>query len=288
MTRSSAAAPRRSVTPFDDVADEYDRRRPTYPEELITTACEVAGIGSGDQVLEIACGSGQLTSSLLARGLRVVAIEPGGRLLSLARRNLEGFDDVEFVRAPFEHAPLPRRHFRAVFSASAFHWIDPDVSWQKAADVLIPGGTFALIQYVGVSDPHTRSDQDALLAALRRVAPDVAANWPSYRDLSETVAGVDLRRENISEAWGWLGGYDLMDTRASELFRPAQIAFVPVLLEQSADELNALARTLSFYARLTPEQRQELAGATVELYERLGRPLRTSLVAVLVTARRRR
>jgi len=42
------------------------------------------------------CGTGQLTRSLLARGLPVTAVEPGGNLMALARQNLEG---VEFVNA---------------------------------------------------------------------------------------------------------------------------------------------------------------------------------------------
>ena len=58
--------------------------------------------------------------------------------------NAGGPPAVQFVNAQFEDAPLPREQFQAVFSASAFHWVDPAVSWQKAADVLVPGGTLAL------------------------------------------------------------------------------------------------------------------------------------------------
>ena len=285
MTAEETAV-RPSVRVFDDVADEYHRQRPTYPDKLVTKACELAGIGRGDQVLEVGCGSGQLTRSLLARGLHVMAVEPGARLLSLAEQNLRGSDDVDFVHVPFEDAQLPRRHFQAVFSASAFHWINPEVSWQKAADVLVPGGTLALIQYFGLSDQHSKADQEALLAAVGRIAPEIAAKWPSYRDLSATVAGVEQRRENISEAWGWLGGYDLTQARAGKLFNSVQMAAVPVFIDQSADELTGLARTMSFYTRLTRGQRQALDGETVELYERLGRPIRSSTVAVVVTARR--
>jgi SAM-dependent methyltransferase len=276
----------RSIRVFDDVASEYDRRRPTYPDELVATACELAGIEDSDQVLEVGCGSGQLTRSLLARGLDVVAVEPGARLLSLAEKNLRGSDDVDLVHVRFEDAQLPRRHFRAVFSASAFHWIDPEVSWQKAAEVLVPGGGLALLQYFGLSDQHSRPDRELLLAAVERVAPEVASEWPSYRDLAATVAGVERRRENISEAFGWLGGYEVTQARAGKLFSNVQMAAVPVFLEQSAGELNALARTMSFYSRLTPAQRQALEGETVALSERLGRRIRSSTVAVALTARR--
>jgi hypothetical protein len=64
------------------------------------------------------------------------------------------------------------------------------------------------------------------------------------------------------------------------------MAAAAAFLEQSADELIALARTMSFYSRLTPAQRQALEGETVALSERLGRPIRSSTVAVAVTARR--
>ena len=85
MTRLPESGVRRYGKVFDEVAAEYDRHRPTYPDELVDQACAVAGIGSGDQVLEIGCGSGQLTRSLVARGLHVTAVEPGTRLVTLAR-----------------------------------------------------------------------------------------------------------------------------------------------------------------------------------------------------------
>jgi hypothetical protein len=61
---------------------------------------------------------------------------------------------------------------------------------------------------------------------------------------------------------------------------------VPTLVEHTADEINALLGTMSFWARLSPEQRDALAGENRALYERLGRPIRASTVAVLLTARR--
>ena len=121
MSRRPEATARRYGKVFDEIAAEYDRHRPAYPDELIDQACQVAGIGSGDHVLEVGCGSGQLTRALLARGLRVTAVEPGQNLIALARRNLDGAGAVEFVNAPFEDPPLPREQFQAVFSASAFH-----------------------------------------------------------------------------------------------------------------------------------------------------------------------
>src|SRR5690349_23385125 len=114
MTGLPGSAARRYGTVFDEVAAEYDRYRPAYPGELVDRACQAAGIGSGDHVLEVGCGSGQLTRSLTARGLHVIALEPGENLITLARRNLAGTAGVEFVTARFEDAVLPRGRFQAL------------------------------------------------------------------------------------------------------------------------------------------------------------------------------
>ena len=286
MSRRPESTARRYGKVFDEIAAEYDRHRPAYPDNLIDQACQVAGIGSGDLVLEVGCGSGQLTRALLARGLHVTAVEPGKNLMALARRNLDGAGAVEFVNAQFEDAMLPREQFQAVFSASAFHWVNPEVSWQKAADVLVPGGTLALVQYFGLEEPRSEEDQEAVVAAMRKVAPDIAANWPAYRDLDATLAGVEQRRGNVSQAWAWLGSYDIGQGYVGGLFGDVQVAVMPKLLEHTPDEVNAVMRTMSFYARLSPDQREALEREHEAVYQRLGRPIRASVVAALVTARR--
>jgi len=283
---STGADARSYGTVFNEVAGEYDRHRPTYPDALINQACELAGIGPGDPVLQIGCGTGQLTRSLLARGLRVTAVEPGDRLIARARDQLQDAGDVRFVNAPLEDTSLPRAHYRAVFSASAIHWIDPDLSWRKAADALVDGGTLGLVSYFGLEEPRSTHDQLELRAAMARIAPELAAAWPAYRDLDGTLLGVAARRGNVSEVWGWLGSYDLARGHAACLFEEAQVAAVPMLLENTADELNALLGTMSFWTRLSPRQRDALAAENDALHERLGRPIRSGTVACLVTARR--
>lgn len=286
MTSLPGSEARRYGTVFDEVADEYDRIRPMYPDALVDRACEVAGLRYGDPVLEIGCGTGQLTRSLVARGLRVTAVEPGGNLVRLAGQNLESTGAVEFVNARFEDAALPRGHFRAVFSASALHWVDPTVGWRKIAGALTAGGTLALLSYFGLDEARSRDDQHAMLAAIAKVAPDIAADWPVYRDIDGTLAGAERRRGNVSEVWAWLGSYDLAQDDAARLFGDAEVALVPKLVELTGSELYATIRTMSYYARLSPQQRQALAREYEALYARLGRPVRASMVSALVTARR--
>ncbi|HTW43848.1 MAG TPA: class I SAM-dependent methyltransferase [Solirubrobacteraceae bacterium] len=272
---------------FNQVAAEYDRHRPAYPDELIERACELAGIGLGDRVLEIGCGTGQLTRSLLARGLRVTAVEPGERLAALARSNLDGVGEVELLRARFEDAPLPHAHFAAAFSAAAIHWIDPDVGWQRAADALVPGGTLALIQHLALREEHSADDQQELMRVMAGIAPEVASDWPAARELEAILSGVRERRANVSEVWAWLGSHGVARERPARLFEAAEIAAVPIVLEHTADEINGLLGTMSFWARLSPAQREALTAENRAFHGRLGRPIRSSVLACLITARRR-
>jgi SAM-dependent methyltransferase len=77
-------------TVFDTIAAEYDRHRPTYPGELIDHACRAGGLAPGDRVLEIGCGTGQLTRSLAWLGGQNLARRYAGPL----------FTDVEIAVAP--------------------------------------------------------------------------------------------------------------------------------------------------------------------------------------------
>lgn len=283
---SNRADARSYGTVFNEVASEFDRHRPIYPEALIDQACEVAGIRPGAPVLEIGCGTGQLTRSLLARGLRVTAVEPGDQLIARARDQLQDAGDVRFVNERLEDASLPCAHYRAVFSASAIHWIDPDVSWRRAADALIDGGALALVSYFGLEEPRSSQDQRTLRAAMARIAPEFTAACPTYRDLDGMLAGVAARRGNVSEVWAWLGSYDLARRYVGRLFQEAQVAAAPTFLEHTAEQLNALLGTMSFWARLSPRQRDALAAENHAFHQQLGRPIRSSTVACLVTARR--
>jgi len=125
MTDRSPA--RNDAEVFNHIAAEYDCNRPAYPDALVDHACRVACIGAGDRVLEIGCGTGQLTRSLLVRGVRVTALEPGDQLIAIAAEKLKDAGDVEFVNVRLEDMRLPRERYQAVFSASAIHCADPDL-----------------------------------------------------------------------------------------------------------------------------------------------------------------
>ncbi len=82
------------------------------------------------------------------------------------------------------------------------------------------------------------------------------------------------------------GGVRARAGYAADLFDDTHVTAVPTPLEHTADALNALLGTMSFWARLSTRQRDALCAESHALQQRLGRPIRSSTVACLVTARR--
>jgi SAM-dependent methyltransferase len=267
---------------FDGIAARYDAHRPTYPEALIDRACQIAGLRSGDPVLEIGPGTGHLTVALDARGLAVTAVEPGANLIEIAQAKTP---EVTFLHTTLEQAVLPQAHFTAVFAASAMHWPDPDVSWRLVADALIPGGTLALVSFFGLSTPD--DDQAAQLSILKDVAPELYTRFPKPPTRDALCAEFRRRRHNISAAWQPFTLNDIARDDAADLFDDAALDLCVEELHQTAAQTIDVLSTMSF-ARLSPASRSEIADRFAQLEQELGRPLHTTRACLLMTARRRR
>jgi SAM-dependent methyltransferase len=141
---------------FDSVVVLYDRARPRYPSELYAALLARAGLQSGDRVLEVGSGTGIATQQLRERGLRVTCVEPGEKLSSFSQARFAGDPRVEVIHASFE-AWAPTHSFDAVVSATAWHWVDPEVRYQRAWTALRAGGHLcfwgAVHTFAGDDDP---------------------------------------------------------------------------------------------------------------------------------------
>lgn len=235
-------------TTFDGAAALYDRARPGYPPAVFDDLAALAGLGPGARVLEIGAGTGKATVPLAARGYAVTAVELGGNMAAVARRNLAGFPAVRVEVAPFEKWPLPAQPFDAVVSATAFYWVDPAVRVVKAADALRPGGALATITtyhvaggtapfFAAVQDCYERWDpatqpglrlldpaaipQDSAEldrsgrfgpAVFRRYEWDLEYTTAAYLDVLRTYSGhLELPPASLSGLLGCVA--DLIDTR---------------------------------------------------------------------------
>jgi ubiquinone/menaquinone biosynthesis C-methylase UbiE len=131
-------------TLFDGIAERYEASRPGYPGQVMEFVATTAGLGPGAAVLEVGCGTGQLTEQLASSGFRLTAIDIGPSMIAAARRRLAGAG-VCLLATSFEDLPAADASFDLVISGAAFHWIDPEVAFSKSARLLRPGGWLALL-----------------------------------------------------------------------------------------------------------------------------------------------
>ena len=113
-----------------------------YPGALFERLVEAAKLRRGDRVLEVGPGPGKATLPLVRRGLQVTAVEPGAALAAQARANLAGHP-VEVVNRRFEDWNSRPGEFAAVVAATAWHWLNPDLRYGRAARALRPDGHLA-------------------------------------------------------------------------------------------------------------------------------------------------
>jgi ubiquinone/menaquinone biosynthesis C-methylase UbiE len=289
-TVSSDRSLRRFGQVFDSCAPAYDEVRRSYPPVLIDAAIERGGLEPGSRVLEVGCGTGKLTELLAGRGLVVDAVDPGENMIDVARKRVGETDRVRFHLGRFEELPLEDRVFDGAFSATAFHWIEPEIGWQKVARHLKPGGLFGLLAHVGIRNEGRDEAEAAFHAVLEKHAPEAAASVQAVRDLETILAGVEERRGNVSEVWDWLmadGRHGLAVDEAAELFEDVELATVELNVEQTADESQALFRTTSLYFQIDPERREAFEADDRRVIESFGGTVKFSMAAVLVTALRR-
>ena len=209
-------------------------------------------------------------------------------MLLRARRRVDESDLVRFHLGRFEEVDLPAEHYDAVFAASAFHWVDPRVGWAKAASLLRPGGTIAILQPVGVRDDRSGDVHDELDAMWARVAPDLAAERPQPRDEPTIRAEFEDRHDNVSEAWSSLTHPGLGVPEAAELFGRAQLTALRRVQVRTAAEIWAVFETTARYHRLSEDAREEIEAESERIIDSHGGTLRSTQLVALVTAQRRR
>lgn len=106
---------------------------------------ELAGVGSGASVLDVACGSGSVALTAARRGARVTGIDLTPQLVERAKENAALMQvDATFAQGDVEELPLPDGQFDVVLSQFGHMFAPrPEVALREMLRVLKPGGTLA-------------------------------------------------------------------------------------------------------------------------------------------------
>jgi SAM-dependent methyltransferase len=164
---------------FGAEAARYDRTRPTYPSALIDWMGE-SGLGNA---LDVGCGTGQVARLLLAKGWNVRGVESDVRMAGVAIAH-----GVKVDVSTFEAWDGLPGSFDLVCSGQAWHWIDPEVGYAKAAALLRPGGRLVVFWNRYRYEPAVAA---AIAQCVGRHAPDVAADSVFFGTVADNRAAIE-------------------------------------------------------------------------------------------------
>lgn len=235
---------------FDGHAEAYDKWRPGYPEQLFADIVAMSGIPEGGEIIEVGCGTGQATASFLKRGYKVTAVELGANLAEFAKRKLAQFSELEIITGAFEDAPLVEKYDLLV-SATAFHWVDPKIAYEKAWSCLRPEGAIALFWNEHVEGSLPEPFFEAVQKIYAEVVPEQSLR---YKGL--------LRPDKLLELKDYAE-----EIRSSGFFGPVTTKIYQWDIAYDSSSYIGLLRTFSDMIALDEERREELLARIAHLID---------------------
>ncbi|MFP5256681.1 MAG: class I SAM-dependent methyltransferase [Acidimicrobiia bacterium] len=132
-----------------------DADRPPYPNrehvDFLDFVYETIGDLAGKRVLEVGCGSGNLTTFHALRGARAVGVDVSAGMLQLARRRAEAnsvSDQVELFAQPIEDLDQPEGSFDVVLANQVLHHLDLPRAMPNISRLVGDGGTAIFVEPV--------------------------------------------------------------------------------------------------------------------------------------------
>jgi len=166
----AAADKRRAVEEmFDRIAPRYD-----LLNRILTLRMDVAwrraavralGLGPGERVLDVACGTGDFCREAAAAGLHPIGVDFSAGMLASARAN------APLVRGDAQQLPVRDGAVDGITCGFALRNLtNIDLFFAECARVLRPGGRVAIVE---VAEPTGRAARAVHGAWFRRVVPFV-------------------------------------------------------------------------------------------------------------------
>jgi demethylmenaquinone methyltransferase/2-methoxy-6-polyprenyl-1,4-benzoquinol methylase len=181
VAEAASARTRRALELFAPLGPTYDRaarllslgQDPRWRKFLVSRI----EAGPGDEVLDVATGTGAVARELLRqKGCAVVGVDQSPQMLAVARGHLP--PSVKLVEASAEQLPFEDASFDALTVTYLLRYVeDPGSTLAELARVVRPGGTIASLEFavpVGTWRPLWRAYVGIVLPTAGRL---VSPGW---------------------------------------------------------------------------------------------------------------
>lgn len=153
---------------FSQVIDDYNVGRAKYPKEIFSTIVDFSGIKKDSRLLEIGAGPGTATDAFLDYSLELLEISD--EQVRFLKEKYKDYSNISVKNETFEDF-ISDISYDLLYSATAFHWIDPDIAYPKAARCLKKGGTLAVFWNVSFGPKAESADFNTLQQIVRKYCP---------------------------------------------------------------------------------------------------------------------
>lgn len=138
---------------FKGVAWHYARYRVEYTNELFEELVQVFQLDKTNRILDIGCGTGQLTIPLASYVKEAVGLDIETDMLDEARRRAseKKVENVRWVNEQAENISNKLGLFRLSTFGASFHWMQQESVLNNIYDITEKGGGIAIISNQGAS-----------------------------------------------------------------------------------------------------------------------------------------
>ena len=196
MAEAASARTRRALELFAPLGPTYEHyarllslgQDPRWRRFLVS----LVEAGPGDEVLDVATGTGAVAQELLRqKGCAVVGVDQSPEMLAVAREHVPA--TVKLVEASAERLPFEDASFDALTVTYLLRYVDdPGATLAELARVVRPGGTVASLEFAvpaGLWRPLWRAYVGAVLPAAGRIVS------PGWHEVGDFLGG------SIREFW---------------------------------------------------------------------------------------
>jgi SAM-dependent methyltransferase len=121
---------------FNTKSGVYDEIRPGYPWEIYELISKYKVFDTNSNILEIGAGNGVASQEIYNKwGSKLTLIEPGIDLCRILQNKFKNNFDVKIINTTFEEYQN-NNLFDAIFSATAFHWVNDSIKYRKSNELL--------------------------------------------------------------------------------------------------------------------------------------------------------
>lgn len=147
---------------FSQKADDYNKYRPKYPEELRELLVNELNLTPEKLVADIGSGTGISSEIFLDCGNMVFAVEPNEAMREMAEQNFDLEENFVSVNGTAENTELNDGSIDLIFSGTAFHWFDLEKTKKEFYRILKPGGNIMISWISRDMDDELQQETEAV------------------------------------------------------------------------------------------------------------------------------